>query len=500
MLFTVEPVADGSAGALPERIRLATLDAYDGEVYRCGGEGAVDAGRFVRVPAALDAGEGEPVEARDRDRRLDGIWMPTAGRLSAVEFAGDRAASLADRFYYNAAASAGVQTAGGRPRGGRHLRRARGRARRPRTSPRSRPPAGPRGRRRAGQPARRGWTSMCPAPAAPRSRASCRCCASAATSATGCPTATGAGMDGSAPRLHVPAERLGALAGPDRRAVRAPARARDRPGRAPGDNFVAAVGDDEQFAVAAALMARELGFPSRVVLGARLSAAEPGLATCDDGVCGAQDLTAWTEVQSAGGQWVPVDVTPQYAVSPSLDVTEQRDPENVTEVRPDAVEEVVPPDPAQEDSGEERTPEDDSGLDLAWLWPTLRIAGIALLVLALAFGPFLIVIGTKAARRRSRRRTGTPAARIAGGWDEYVDAAVDTGRAASRTLTRSELATAFATPAGDELARTADRAVFSRAELSADEAPGDTGTPSTRSGGRCAARMGSGAEPWRPYR
>jgi len=93
-----------------------------------------------------------------------------------------------------------------------------------------------------------------------------------------------------------------------------------------------------------------------------------------------------------------------------------------------------------------------------------------LLVLVLALGPFLIVIGTKAARRRSRRHTGTPATRIAGGWDEYVDAALDSGRAASRTATRSELAAAFATPAGAALARDADRAVFSHADHSADAA------------------------------
>ena len=71
------------------------------------------------------------------------------------------------------------------------------------------------------------------------------------------------------------------------------------------------------------------------------SAPNRALARCENGVCRAQDLAAWTEVQSSRGDWVPIDVTPQYAQSPSLDVTEQRDPENVTEVRPDSVEEVL---------------------------------------------------------------------------------------------------------------------------------------------------------------
>ena len=102
-----------AAGELPERVRLATLDAYDGEVIRSGGAESVDAGRFVRVPSVLDAGEGAPVEAEVTVEALRGIWMPTAGRLSSVTFSGDRSTSLSDRFYYNALAAAGVQTAGG---------------------------------------------------------------------------------------------------------------------------------------------------------------------------------------------------------------------------------------------------------------------------------------------------------------------------------------------------------------------------------------------------
>ena len=149
-------------------------------------------------------------------------------------------------------------------------------------------------------------------------------------------------------------------------------------------------------------------------------------------------------------------------------MTEQRNPENVTEVRPDPVEDVVPPDPVQEDNGADDGTDDAAGLDLAWLWPIARIGGIALLVLLLVVGPFALIAGAKASRRRSRRTQGVPAAQIAGGWDEYVDAAIDSGREASATLTRSELAEVFATPAGESLATDADRAVFSEAAASAD--------------------------------
>jgi hypothetical protein len=242
------------------------------------------------------------------------------------------------------------------------------------------------------------------------------------------------------------------------------------PRAAASENYVAAVGDDEQFATAVALIAHELGFPARVVVGARLGAADPDLRTCESGVCRAQDLAAWTEVQSAAGEWVPVEVTPQHAQSPSLEVTEQRNPENVTEVRPDPVEDVVPPEPVQEDNGVDDGTDDAGGLDLAWLWPVLRIGGIVLLVLLLVLGPFALIAAAKASRRRARRTQGSPAARIAGGWDEYVDAVVDARRAAPPDLTRRELAGLFATPSGTDLAADADRAVFSGAPVPAADA------------------------------
>jgi hypothetical protein len=465
VLFTVEP----SGGELPERVRLATLDAYDGEVFRTGGAGAVDAGRFVRVPSTLDAGDGAPVEARIAIDGLDGVWMPTAGRLEAVEFGGGRAASLADRFYYNAAAAAGVQTAGGGlEQGDAYVVRG----------------VEPETADLAEVQAPGGLSAEVPAPETLRTWVDEHAVGSDGPALAGlvellrdrgylshglvegdvAPVWTTALSD----YAFQPSASGHSLARIDTMFARLLERESD-PRAAASGNYVAAVGDDEQFATAVALIAGQLGFPARVVVGARLTP-EPGLAGCGAGVCRAQDLAAWTEVQSADGEWIAVDVTPQYAQSPSMDVTEQRDPENVTEVRPDSVEEVVPPDPAQEDSASDPAADDDAGTDLAWLWPVLRASGVVLLLLLLAFGPFAIILGAKAARRRSRRLTGTPAARVAGGWDEYVDAAVDAGHDAPRRLTRSELAGAFAGPVGADLARSADRAVFSHALLAAEDA------------------------------
>lgn len=469
VLFRVSAV-DGSGGGLPERVRLATLDAYDGEVYRSGGTGAVDQARFVRVPSVRDAGDGRVVGMRVEIEQLDGIWMPTAGELSSVEFTGSRAAALADGFYYRADAEAGVQTAGGGlVTGDAYL-----------------------------------LTAVEPAPAdlvsvdAPGGLADALAAPESlrtwvAAHATGSDGAALAGLVtllrergylshaleiGDAPPAWMtalpgyafqPSASGHSLARIDAMFARLLERETD-PRAAASDNYVAAVGDDEQFATAVALIAQELGFPARVVLGARLVSSDPALPTCETGACRAGDLSAWTEVQTATGQWIAVDTTPQHAQSPSLEVTEQRNPENVTEVRPEAVEDVVPPDPIQQDSAADDRADDAAAIDLAWLWPILRIGGIALLAALLVVGPFALIAAAKALRRRSRRTHAAPAGSIAGGWDEYVDAAVDAGCTAPSSLTRAELAAQFDTAEGARLAADADRAVFSESAVSAADA------------------------------
>lgn len=466
VLFTV---VSGSGQSPPDRIRLAVLDDYDGEVYRSGGAGSVDAARFVRVPATLEAGEGEPIEVRVTIGSLDGIWMPTAGRLESVQFDGTRAAALADGFYYRAGAAAGVQTAGGGlASGDSYLLRA--------VEP---APADLASISAPGEVA--GAVETPPSLAA---------WVKAHESGSG-----GAALQGLVDLLRdrgylshalavgdeplpwmteladygfQPSAAGHSLARIDAMFARLLERESD-PRAEAADNFVAAVGDDEQFAVAVALMAQELGFPARVVVGGVLNSTDAGTPTCRDGQCRPSDLSAWTEVRAADGRWVPIDVTPQFEQSPSLEVAEQRDPLNVTEVRPDPVEEVVPPDPVQDDTARDEEP-DAQGWDLAWLWPVLRIGGLVLLVLVIALGPFAVIAAAKVVRRRARRQQPDPTARIAAGWDEYVDAAVDAGADPSRILTRSELAERTGAPVGRMLAREADRAIFSDAPVSAEDA------------------------------
>ena len=450
VLFTI------TGEELPARVRLATLTDYDGEIFRTG-EGA---GAFLRLPSAIDAGSGRTVEAHVDVSDLRGVWMPTLGRLHSVDFEGPRAAELADGFYYSADAAAGIQiAAGGLADGDAYVIHAVEPVV-PALSSVSAPGAeaiedapesvrtwierhleGVDGAALDGLVAllrERGYLSH-----------------ALTTPETDTPQWVQA-LDGYEFQPSASGHSLGRI---DAMFTRLLER-EDDPRAAASGNYVAAVGDDEQFAVAVAVIARELGFPARVVVGARLVADDDRLAVCDDGTCRSADVTAWTEVLSSDGEWIPIDVTPQHTRSPSMEFTEQRDPEVVTEVRPDLVDEVVPPAPEQQDALVDDGDKAGPGLDLAWLWPAARVTAVGLLILLLALGPFLAIAIAKALRRRARRDAAMPEARIAGGWEEFLDAATDAGHTLPRAATREEIATAVASPGARDLARGADRAVF----------------------------------------
>ena len=451
-------VTDARPGV--DRVRLATLSHYDGETFRAVDPGGdVDSARYLRVPARLDAGPGRQVSAEIRIGQLSGIWLPTIGRVSSIAFEGDRSSALADSFYYSRDAWAGVEVADGGLRAGDVYTLS---AVAPATEELAtiEAPGVPSGGVEAPESLKRwvaehvdgsggaafaglvellrerGYLSHAVAidPAAPPTWVTDLPGYSFESSASGHSLAR---IDALFRSLLEREAEVGDAALP----------------------LVAAIGDDEQFSVAVALIAHELGFPARVVVGARLEA-EGNLPTCDAGACRGGDLVAWTEVQSAAGQWIPVDVTPQAAVPPLTDLSLQRDPENPTEVRPENAEEVVPPDPVQQDAPAAAGPDDDAAADLSGLWATLRIGAIALVVMALVLGPFAVVAAAKVLRRRARRRRENPSSRLLAGWDEYVDAVVDHGRPDPQTFTRTEAATMWRTPRGVALAERADQAVF----------------------------------------
>ena len=465
VLFRVDTTS--ATGA--DRVRLATLSHYDGETYRAvDPRGDVDAGRYLRVPARLDAGDGAQVTAEIRIGQLSGIWLPTLGRVESVAFEGTRASALADSFYYSGAAWGGVQVAGGGVRAGDAY-----------TVTAVVPPAGDL--RQTDAPGAR--ADGIEAPESLQRWVAEHVQGSGGAALAGLvdllrergylshavsidPTAPPTWLSEIAGYTFEPSASGHSLARIDD-LFRALLDREAEVGEA-DQSLVAAVGDDEQFSVAVALIARELGFPARVVVGARLTSND-GLRTCDAGACRGGDIVAWTEVQSDAGDWVPVDVTPQSAVAPQTDLTLQRDPQNETEVRPENAEEVVPPDPVQQDAPATNDPDEQTVADLTGFWAVLRVSGIVLVAAGLILGPFAVIVAAKALRRRKRRRDDDPTARIIAGWDEYVDAAVDFGRPAPHAQTREETAADYATPRGIVLADRADRAVFARDAVTAAE-------------------------------
>jgi hypothetical protein len=217
------------------------------------------------------------------------------------------------------------------------------------------------------------------------------------------------------------------------------------------------VGDAEQFAVAAALIARELGFSSRVVLGfAEVDG--PGSVTLVE-----SDRTAWVEISTAADGWVPVDVVPQRRELPPAEPDEPipvARPQNAVQPPvddPPPLEELAPPEIEQLD---------EPSLDPFWqlVLEVLRVAGVAALIAAVLASPLLAIVAAKVQRRRRRRTAADPTLRIVGGWLDVTDAARDHGLELPTAATRSEVAAAIGRPPALVLARVADRAVYAPEE------------------------------------
>jgi hypothetical protein len=216
------------------------------------------------------------------------------------------------------------------------------------------------------------------------------------------------------------------------------------------------LGDQEQYAVTAALMARQLGFPARVVVGFVAPEDVAGDAVTLTG----SDISAWIEVQTTTG-WVTVDPTPPIRPVPP------KQPDQPTQIsRPQTnVQPPVDDNPQQNDEPPQaqvdpsNQPKPNPVLET--LLAVLVVVGWTLLVLALVASPFLAVLAAKWRRRTLRRRAPTARERIVGGWREFADAAVDHGYDPPPAATRVEFADTIGGARANALAKVADRATYS---------------------------------------
>ncbi|WP_255595368.1 transglutaminase domain-containing protein [Cellulomonas sp. C5510] len=425
-LFTVTGLPEGA------RVRLATFDRFDGVVWNVAGDGSSRAsGEFRRVGETVGDRAAEEADSRDGSRvqvrvqvdQLDGVWLPTVGDAVSVRFADQEDQA---RLRFNDATGAAVLT-GGLDTG-------------------------------------LTYTLDTLVPAVPDD--------AALGSATGrdldlpepqaVPDAVVAAASDAVRDAETPAEVARAL----ERTLSENgffSHGRTDQGDYPslsghGADRVATlldgelmVGDDEQYASAMALMARELGLPARVVMGFVPGADEDGDAGADEApaadpgdpvvVTGA-DVHAWVEIAFAGHGWVPFDPTPPESQTPQDETeTSQADPEpQVAQPPPPAPDPVEPP---QDDTEQPQTqdPADESG----WaLWQRIALgvaAGSGGLLLLLS--PFLVIAALKARRRRRRRRDPVPLRRVVGGWQEVLDLATDLRRDVDPVATRREGARAL---------------------------------------------------------
>jgi len=409
------------------RMRLATMDSYDGVVYAVGSTSTVsESGSFTRVPTRVDqsgiAGRALTVDVTIAGQ--SGVWLPTVGQLEELRFDDANGPDRLASFFYNDVTGTGAMI-GGLARGDRYTVSA--------VEP-VRPEASEIAALRPG-PARVPQPQFVPAEVAAKLEEY--------SAGSTDPGEQLAGMLAGLARDGFISHGTGANEVPSRSGHSA-----DRISELLTAQRM--IGDAEQYAVAAALMATEIGFPTRVVM---------GFAPAATTVRGS-DIAAWIEVNTTAFGWVAIDPTP-----PVRDIPEELPVENASVARPQT---VVPPPMLQTDNiDRQRPPEtvEDQANDvepvLQALLAVLRVVGGIAVGLLILLAPFAAIIATKLRRRRLRRRAAEPLARVTGGWREFEDAVVDRGAVLEPSSTRGEVATLVGGQQPRILAVVADRATFS---------------------------------------
>ncbi len=420
-MFTVDGLPEGG------RVRIATLDAYDGVLYRVGSPNTPsETSDFTRVPYRVDQSDrdGSSAELSFSIENYSGVWVPTSGWLESIDFAGPRASSLTNSFFFNPGGGTAAVTVGLKSGDSYTLRAI--------LEP---------------QPSKDDLSSLTPGSDAvpdlvdlpPIIRSTVRDWAGDVKQPGGRIVAV---MDA----LHEGYISHGRDSEPYSRSGHALDRViqfLDSP---------RLLGDAEQYAVTMALLAREIGYPSRVVFG---FLPEKG-STAVTG----ENVTAWTEINTKEQGWVTIDATPEWREIPEA---EPQDPEKVSHPLS-----VPPPPPAETDDtavpyrpdGEDRKPDAEMPAWLAILLFLLPILGWVLLVVAIVCLPFVAIVWAKRRRSLSRERAAEPLARVTGAWREVVDIAVDHGEPLPGAMTRLEYADLIGKNRVRGLARAADRAVF----------------------------------------
>ncbi|MGN8048552.1 transglutaminaseTgpA domain-containing protein [Curtobacterium sp. 22159] len=431
-------------------VRIATLDTYDGVVYRVGGsDGATASGTFERVPTSVDVRgvRGSTVHVGVTVDGYSGVWLPTVGDLERVRFTGSDAEKERGAFFYNGSTGTGAVVGG------------------------------------VGDGTRYDLTAVLPDQPTDEQLAAARPGSASVPAPRSVPDAVRDTVDAYTADAETDGAKLVAMVQAlkrngyvshgvgDDRASRS-GHGADRIQELLTSPLM--IGDQEQYAAAAALMANQLGFPARVVMGFTAGGDAGGKAGTGSTSGGTttfrgSDVTARVEVDTAQWGWVMLDPNPAVREIPD---EQQQTPKPVT--RPET---VVPPPPAeQQDRSQQAPPQSDRNTPpVQPLWLQILLAALPWVLATLGFValvllPFGVIVLLKRIRRRRRRRAPTPRARIVGAWDEYRDALVDRGHVVDRAATRREAVVGAPGEGGTGLAALADRSVFGPSEADATTA------------------------------
>ncbi|MGJ6980314.1 transglutaminaseTgpA domain-containing protein [Aestuariimicrobium soli] len=440
VLFTVQGLPKDSS------IRVATMDTYDGLTYNVSNaddEGS-QGGRFTRVGARIvDPTPGQEVEAEVTIGAYRNPWVPTVGQTTAVRFGGARGVALSDTFHYNRTSGTGLTTAGLQQGDSYTITGV--------------VPQRPSDDRIAAAGA--GDASL-PIPA-------------------GLPDTikdlalrwtAGSVSRGDAMLKLEQALQQGWFSNGQENEVRSlSGHSYDRM-QVLLTNPEQMIGDEEQYAVAMALMARQLGVPARVVYG--FKAPEGG-----SGDVRGQDVRAWTEVQLSGLGWVAFNPTPDHdRVLKKVDEqTPPRPRPHVDNPPPVPKKPKAPPGDNNLEVDEAKPPADETPIDWRRVGTVAAVVGLPAITLV---GPVVLILGLKTRRRLHRKNDPVVANRFAGAWSELVDKVRDLGRSPAPTATRSEQAETLALQfprlieSADPiaLAKRADAVVFSPDRVDEEQA------------------------------
>jgi len=403
------------AGAM---LRVAVMDEYNGVAMQTGNGGA--SGSFTRLPDRVRRSAPASWHVRVTLMAPQGEWLPLAGRLEAVEVDGD----VRDRLYYNKVMDAAVVRDGLGKGAGYGFD----------AVPTPAPLRTGLGELRPGG-ARQPDLLQVPEDLVSAARARF---ASAPTQ--------GGQLQAALDYLHaggVSHGQGGEIFSRSGHSVeRLDILAREAP----------MVGDAEQYAAAFTVLAREIGFPARVVMGY--------VDTDGDGTLAGSELTAWVEVQDAARGWVAIDPNPERRPLRDRDSSTQNAialPRTVLPPERPRQEQSITP---QADETPQIPPERPSALSVVlaaiwwWAWRTA-------LVVALLSSPLWLVALVEALRRAARRRGDRRRLSVAGAWNEVRDEAIDAGHGIHPSQTRREVAAASGSGAAVAMAARVDELSFS---------------------------------------